>query len=165
MDFMSDTLANGRRVRLFTVLDTCTRECLATDVGVNFRGSDVATILTRIGFERGLPERITCDNGSEFTSRALDRWAYQNRVKLDFSRPGKPTDNAHIEAFNGRFRQECLSQHWFLDLADARKIVEIWREDYNNHRPHGALDNKTPVEYLTGGYYEPDRRRLQKLRA
>ena len=165
MDFMSDTLADGRRLRLLTVLDTCTRECLAIEVGSSFRGTDVGSVLTRLGLERGLPEKITCDNGSEFTSRALDHWAYQGGVKLDFSRPGKPTDNAHIEAFNGRFRQECLSQHWFLDLADARRVVESWRDDYNNHRPHGALNNQTPVEYLTGGYYEPDRRRLQKLRA
>jgi putative transposase len=97
-------------------------------------------------------------------SRALDHWAYQGGVKLDFSRPGKPTDNAHIEAFNGRFRQECLSQHWFLDLNDARRVVEAWREDYNNHRPHGALNRQIPVEYLAGRTYEPDRRRLQKLR-
>ncbi len=165
MDFMSDTLADGRRLRLFTVLDTCTRECLAIDVGSSFRGLDVARVLTRLGLDRGLPEKITCDNGSEFTSRVMDHWAYQNRVKLDFSRPGKPTDNAHIEAFNGRFRQECLSQHWFLDLIDARRTVNSWREDYNNHRPHSALDNRTPVGYRLGGHFVPDRRRLQKLRA
>ncbi len=165
MDFMSDTLANGFRLRVLTILDTCTRECVSIEIGRSFRGQDVAAVLTRLGMERGLPSVITCDHGSEFTSRALDHWAYQNRVKIDFTRPGKPTDNAHIEAFNARLRQECLSQHWFLGLADARKTVEAWREDYNNHRPHSALGNQTPVEYRTGGRFEPDRRRLQNLRA
>ncbi len=165
MDFMSDTLAGGRRIRVFTIVDTCTRECVAIEVGTSFRGADVAAVLTRLGVERGLPSAITCDHGSEFTSRVMDHWAYQNHVKLDFTRPGKPSDNAHIEAFNTRLRQECLSQHLFLGLTDAKKTIETWRRDYNNHRPHSALGNKTPVEYRTGEYYEPDRSRLQKLRA
>jgi putative transposase len=165
MDFVSDTLADGRRIRVLTVLDTCTRECVALEVAGSLRGQDVAAVLTRVGLERGVPAAITCDHGPEFTSRALDHWAYQNRVRLDFTRPGKPTDNAHIESFNGRLRQECLSQHWFLGLADARRTIELWREDYNNHRPHSALENRIPLQYRRGGYYVPDRDRLQKLRA
>jgi putative transposase len=165
MDFVSDALADGRRLRLLTVVDTCTRECLAIEVGGSLRGPDVASVLTRLGLQRSLPERITCDHGPEFTSQALDHWAYQNRVALDFTRPGKPTDNAHIESFNGRLRQECLSQHWFLGLVEARRAIELWRDDYNNHRPHSALDNRTPAHYRCGGIFEPDRNRLQKLRA
>jgi putative transposase len=164
MDFVSDALADGRRLRVLTVVDTCTRECLALRAGQRLQGKDVATELTRIGLERGLPHRITCDNGSEFTGRVLDRWAYQNHVKLDFIRPGKPTDNAHIEAFNGRLRQECLSQHWFLGLEEVQKTLDGWKEDYNSRRPHSALNNQTPREYRWGGTFEPDRRRLQILR-
>jgi putative transposase len=164
MDFVSDALADGRRLRVLTILDTCTRECLCLRAGQRLQGKDVAAVLTRIGLQRGLPETITCDNGSEFTGRSMDRWAYRNGVKLDFTRPGKPTDNAHIEAFNGRLRQECLSQHWFLSLADVQRTLDEWLEDYNNHRPHSALDNRTPAEYRWGGAYEPDRRRLQILR-
>jgi len=165
MDFVADALADGRKLRVLTILDTCTRECLATEVAQSFRGEDVAAVLTRIGVTRGLPSVITCDNGTEFTSKALDHWAYRHGVKLDFIRPGKPTENAHIESFNARLRQECLSQHWFLGLADARRTIEAWRLDYNNHRPHSALENQTPVEYRLGGHFVPDRRRLQKLRA
>jgi len=163
MDFMGDTLADGRRLRLLTIVDTWSRECLAIEVGRSFGGANVASTLTRLGWLHGLPSAITCDHGPEFTSRALDHWAYRNRVKLDFTRPGKPMDNAHIEAFNGRFRQECLSQHWFLGLADARRTIDEWRTHYNNHRPHSALANQTPVEYQRGGDFQPDRRRLQKL--
>ncbi len=164
MDFVSDALADGRRVRVLTILDTCTRECLGLVSGQRLQGKHVAAALTRIGLQRGLPDRITCDNGSEFTGRVMDRWAYRSGVKLDFTRPGKPTDNAHIEAFNGRLRQECLSQHWFLSLQDIQQTLDQWRQDYNNHRPHSALDNQTPAEYRWGGAYEPDRRRLQILR-
>lgn len=165
MDFVSDRLADGRGLRFLTVLDTCTRECLAIEVGGSLRGVDVARVLTRLGLERGLPEEITCDHGSEFTSRVMDPWAYQNRVKLDFTRPGKPTDNAYIESFNGRFRQECLSQHWFVDFDEVRRTTGQWKEDYNNHRPHSALKNQTPADYRRGGIFVPDRNRLQKLRA
>lgn len=164
MDFISDGLADGRRLRMLTILDTCTRECLAVEVSGSLRGKDVAAVLTRVGVERGLPSVINCDNGSEFTSRALDHWAYENGVKLDIIRPGKPTDNAHIEAFHARLRQECLSQPWFLGLIDARRTIEAWRKDYNNHRPHSALDNQARVQYRLGGRFEPDRRRLQILR-
>jgi putative transposase len=165
MDFVSDALADGRRLRVLTIVDTCTRECLRLRAGQRLQGKDVAAELTRLGWERELPEKITCDNGSEFTGRAMDRWAYRNGVQLDFTRPRKPTDNAHIEAFNGRLRQECLSQHWFLSLEDVQRTLDSWRDDYNNRRPHGALNNQTPREYRWGGAYEPDRRRLQTLRA
>jgi putative transposase len=165
MDFMCDALADGRRLKVLTVLDTCTRECLALEAGATIRGSDVAAVLTRIGLRRGLPTTITCDNGTEFISKALDYWAYRNDVKIDFTRPGKPTDNAHIESFNARVRQECLSQHWFMNLEDARTTLRDWREDYNNHRPHSSLDNQTPAEYRRAGSFELDRRELQNLRA
>ncbi len=104
-------------------------------------------VLMQIAETRGLPETIRLDNGPEFTSRRLDQWAYLNGVKLDFSRPGKPTDNAFIESFNGRFRQECLNENWFLSLEDAKEKVEAWRTGYNNERPHGALGNLTPMEF------------------
>ncbi len=165
MDFMSDALADGLRLKVLTIVDTCTRECLALEGRSAFRGSDVAAVLTRLGVWRGLPDMITCDNGTEFTSRALDHWAYRNQVKIDFTRPGKPTDNAHIESFNARVRQECLSQHWFIGLEDARKTLADWRDDYNNHRPHSSLENLTPVEYRRAGSFESDRSERQNLRA
>ena len=101
------------------------------------------------------------DNGAEFTSRALDHWAYWNRVQLDFSRPGKPTDNAHVEAFNASLRRECLSQHWFTDLADAERTLRAWREEYNNERPHSSLANEPPAHSGRGGYFTPSRERVQ----
>ncbi len=164
MDFMSDVLADGRRLRVLTLIDTCTRECLALEAAATFRGSAVAAVLTRLGECRGLPTKITCDNGTEFTSKALDHWAYRSQVTLDFTRPGKPTDNAHIESFNARVRQECLAQHWFLSLDDARRTLETWKEDYNNYRPHSSLDNLTPVEFRRAGSFESDRSTLQNLR-
>jgi len=118
---------------------------LALEVGHGFRGEDVARILTQVVRQRGTPQSIRVDNGPEFTSKALDLWAYAHQVELDFSRPGKPTDNALIGPFNGRFRQECLNQEWFMSLDDAR--AEAWRFDYNAHRPHIALGNLAPREY------------------
>ena len=136
MDFMADELFDGRRIRVLTIVDHFSRESLALEVGQSFRGQDVANVPTRIGSQRGLPKTIRVDNGSEFTSKALDQWAYANGVALDFSRPGKPTDNALIESFNGRFRAECLNENWFLSLEDAEEKIEAWRIDYNEHRPH-----------------------------
>jgi len=147
MDFMSDALADGRKLRVLTVLDTFTRECVALEVGGSFRGADVARVLTRAGVQRGLPTVIHVDNGTEFTSRLFDQWAYVNHVKLDFSRPGKPTDNAFIESFNAQVRRECLSQHYFSSLIDARVVLDEWRDEYNNRRPHGSLGQRTPAEY------------------
>ena len=147
MDFMSDELYDGRRIRLLTLVDNFTRESLAIEVSDHLGGHRVAEVLMRLGEERNLPKTIRVDNGPEFISKVLDQWAYLNGVALDFSRPGKPTDNAFIEAFNGRLRQECLNESWFLSLEDAREKVEVWRQEYNSQRPHGALGNLTPVEF------------------
>ena len=122
------------------------RECLAIDVGQGLSGRDVVATLERLRFERGLPQRIYCDNGSEFVSAAVDLWAYTNGVILDFSRRGKPTDNAAIESFNGRFREECLNVHWFQSMEDATTKIEGWRQDYNENHPHRALKGLSPEE-------------------
>jgi putative transposase len=151
MDFMSDQLFDGRRIRVLTLVDTFTRESLAVEVGQRFTGHDVANVLTRIASYRGLPRTIRVDNGPEFTSKALDQWAYWNRVALDFSRPGKPTDNAYIEAFNARFRIECLNENWFLSLQDASRKAEAWRREYNEQRPHSSLGNLAPSEFASAG--------------
>jgi len=110
-----------------------------------------------------VPDRIQVDNGSEFISKALDKWAYENKEVLDFSRPGKPTDNAYIESFNGSFRDECLNTHWFLSLDDARKKIETWRRDYNGFRPHSALDNMTPEEYVKKHLKKPEISNLRDI--
>jgi putative transposase len=148
MDFMSDELYNGQRIRLLTLVDNFTRESLAVEVDTHLGGHGVVEALQRISQDRPLPSTIRVDNGPEFISKVLDQWAYLNRVELDFSRPGKPTDNAFIESFNGRLREECLNENWFLSLDDARLKVGAWREDYNMHRPHGALGNLSPKEYI-----------------
>jgi putative transposase len=129
MDFVHDQLATGRKLRILTVVDTFSRFSPAIDPRFSYRGEDVVQTLERVCKSIGYPETIRVDQGSEFISRDLDLWAYQNDVTLDFSRPGKPTDNAFIESFNGRFRAECLNTHWFLSLADAREKLEHWRRD------------------------------------
>ena len=144
---MSDELYNEQRIRILTLVDNYTRESLAIEVNQHLGGQQVAEILSLVTLERGIPEKIMVDNGPEFTSKKLDQWAYLNGVELDFSRPGKPTDNALIEAFNGRFREECLNQSWFLSLEDAKEKIDAWREEYNISRPHGALENLTPREF------------------
>jgi putative transposase len=161
MDFMHDALAGGESVRVLTVIDVHTRECVALRVARTFQGFDVARELSAAAQARGShPARIFVDNGTEFTSKALDHWAYWNRVELDFSRPGKPGDNAYIESFNGNLRRECLSQHWFVDLGEAQRVLDAWREDYNNTRPHRALAGQPPALYRAGGCFIPDRNRL-----
>lgn len=147
MDFVADALFDGRRLRALTIVDNYTRECLAIDVGQRLTGEDVANTLNRIKAQRGLPKTIKVDNGSEFISKAMDRWAYEHGVELDFSRPGRPIDNAKIESFNGRLREECLNAHWFLSLEDARRKIEAWRTFYNEVRPHTALNWLTPTEF------------------
>ena len=147
MDFVASTLADGRRLRMLTVVDVCTRECVAIEVGQRLGAEDVVRTLERARRERGRPRRLFCDNGSEFQSRLVDLWAFQHQVTVEFSRPGKPTDNAHIESFNGRFRDECLNIHWFTDLTEASTLVEAWRRHYNESRPHTALNELTPREY------------------
>jgi putative transposase len=147
MDFMRDALADGRAFRTLNVVDAFTRECLAVEVDISLPGERVVRVLEQLRVARGLPARITVDNGPEFQSRALDAWAHQHGVHLQFSRPGKPVDNAFIEAFNGRMRDECLNQSWFLSLPDARRTITAWRESYNTARPHRALKGCTPSGY------------------
>ena len=161
MDFMQDTLADGPPVRILTVIDVYTRECVAAVPARTFGGADVVQILRQMAVTRALPKRIRVDNGTEFTSKALDRWAYWNGVELDFSRPAKPVDNTFIEAFNGTLRRECLSLHWFLGLEDLQRTLDTWRDDYNNRRPHSSLADVPPVEFRTGASCAPDRGELQ----
>ena len=144
MDFVSDQLFDGRPIRILAVLDAHTREALSTVPRVSFRAFDVVQELDRLVRERGWPATLKVDNGPEFAGRMLDQWAYLNGVEIDFSRPGKPTDNAPIEAFNSRLRAEYLNASWFLSLADARDRLEAWRREYNEERPHGSLRNLTP---------------------
>jgi len=147
LDFVADQLADGRRFRALTVVDVYTRECLAIEVGQSLKGHDVVRVLQQISQERGAPQILFCDNGSEFTSRVMDLWAYHNDVKIDFSRPGKPTDNAYVESFNGTLRAECLDAHWFSDLAKACQRIELGRSEYNASRSHRALGERTPNEF------------------
>lgn len=147
MDFMSDSLYDGRRFRVLTLVDNMTRESPVIVVERSFSGEKVAEVLDRAAQRVGFPNAIQVDNGPEFTSKALDEWAARNKVKLIFSRPGTPTDNPYIEAFNGRLRAECLDQHWFASLEDARSIIEAWRMEYNTERPHTALNNQAPAVY------------------
>src|SRR3954454_23603538 len=147
MDFVADTLAHGRTFRVLTILDEHTRECLAIEVDTSLPGLRVLRVLERLAQERGLPEEITCDNGPEFISRVLQAWCAQKGVLLRYIAPGKPMQNGHAESFNGRFREECLNINWFLHLAEARRIIESWRQDYNEQRPHSALAYRTPQEF------------------
>jgi len=148
-DFVSDALFDGSRFRALTIVDNCSRECLAIMVGKSLRGSDVVEALEALRCTRGLtPLRIQTDNGSEFISKEMDRWAYENKVIMDYSRPGKPTDNPFVESFNGSFRDECLNAHWFLSLEDAVEKIEAWRQQYNHFRPHRSLNDLTPAEYV-----------------
>ncbi len=148
LDFVSDWLALGRKVRMLTVVDAYTRESLAIEVDTSLPGARVARVLDRVIAERGAaPVEIRLDNGPELTSRALDQWAYERGVSLRFIEPGKPVQNAYIESFNGRLRDECLNEHWFLTLAHAQETIEDWRIDYNQRRPHSALGNLTPLEF------------------
>ena len=150
MDFVTDSLFSGQRFRSLTTVDNISRECLALEVDQHIKGEDVVRVVEQIKAMRGMPNFIRVDNGPEFISKELDKWAYENKVTLDFSRPGKPTDNAYIESFNGSFRDECLNINWFLSLDDAREKIEEWRRDYNDWRPHSSLDNLTPRQYLEG---------------
>lgn len=149
MDFVSDVLFDGRRFRALTLVDNYSRECLEIEVGQSLKGEDVVRVMQKMKLVRGtVPKRIKVDNGSEFISKALDLWAFENNVELDFSRPGKPTDNAFIESFNGSFRDECLNTNWFLSLEDAKEKIKAFKEEYNYFRPHSALGNLTPIEAI-----------------
>lgn len=147
VDFVADQFANGTRLRALTVVDVFSREALAIEVGQRLRAEDVVAVLNRLVAQRQAPRFLCADNGSEFSGRVLDMWAYHYNVKIDFSLPGKPTDNSFIETFNGSFRDECLNLHWFETLAQAKREIEAWRQDYNENRPHMALQDLTPGEY------------------
>jgi putative transposase len=147
LDFVSDTLAWGRRIRCLTEVDCFTRESPAIEVDTSLPGARVVRVLEQVAMHHGLPETILMDKGPELTGRTLDQWAYQHGVKLRFIDPGKSVQNAFIESFNGRFRDECLNQHWFTSLGEARRIVEAWRLDYNRARPHSALGYLTPDQF------------------
>jgi putative transposase len=147
LDFLHDTVASGRTIRLLSVLDVFTREALALEVDTSLPGSRVVRVLNRLADERPLPDQLVLDNGPELISRVLEEWARQYTVRLHFIDPGKPMQNAHCESFHSRVRDECLNEHWFLGLADARQILQEWRQDYNAERPHSALDYQTPVEF------------------
>jgi putative transposase len=145
MDFVSARLADGRWFRTLTVLDLYTRESLALVADRSLTGVKVAATLSRVLQRRAAPEAITVDNGGEFVSRAMDAWAYAHDVRLDFIRPGKPMENAFIESFNGKLRDECLNSHVFVSIAEAQAILDAWREDYNLVRPHSSLHDRTPA--------------------
>jgi putative transposase len=147
MDFVSDCVSHGKVIRMLTIVDDCTRECPVIEVDTSLGGLRVRRVLDRIAIERGLPEAIVVDNGPEFRSRALAAWSEERGVRLEFIQPGKPVQNAYIESFNGRLRDECLNANWFTSLSDARRKVETWRLDYNQQRPHSSLDYLPPAEF------------------
>jgi putative transposase len=147
MDFTHDSLAKGRKFRTLNLMDGYSREALAIEVDTSLPGARVVGVLERLKQERGIAAKIIVDNGPEFLSRVVDQWAYETGVEFHFIEPGKPTQNAYIESFNGKFRDECLNQNWFLSLNDARRIIEEWRCDYNTARPHSSLGYHTPTEF------------------
>jgi putative transposase len=157
MDFVSDGLCDGRRLRCLAIVDDFSRECLVLEVDTSITGKRVVAVLERLADLRGLPLSITVDHGPEFEGQVLDAWAYQAGVRLSFIRPGKPVENAYIESFNGRFRDECLNEHWFLTMAHARRAIEAWRIEYNTERPHSSLGNLTPEEYAKNGLSRSER--------
>lgn len=148
MDFVHDQLFDGRKTRVLTMVDAFTRYSPAIEARFNWCGAAVADVLERVCTEVGYPRTIRVDQGPEFISKDLDLWAYRRGVVLDFSRPGKPTDNAYIESLNGKFRAECLNVHWFTSIEEMRRICEDWRRDYNEVRPHSALGNKPPMALM-----------------
>jgi putative transposase len=150
MDFLQDALASGRKVRTLSIEDAYTREMLAIEVDTWLPSLRVVRVLEKLRQHRALPVRIVIDHGTEFTSKALDQWAYENKVTLHFITPGRPMENGYIESFHGKFREECLNEHWFLTLDDARETIEDWRIDYNQVRPHSSLGYLTPKEFATG---------------
>ena len=156
IDFVHDRLATGRAIRVLTVVDDCTRECPGLAVDTSLPSARVIAELERLGAVRGLPARLVCDHGSEFSSRAFLGWARARGIALDFIRPGKPVDNAYIESFNGKLRDECLDEQFFTDLADARRTIERWRRQYNRGRPHRSLGQQTPAEFAARFTPDPE---------
>jgi putative transposase len=163
MDFVAQRLPDGRWIRVLTVVDQFTRECLTLHADTALSGEKVALALSEIVRLRGAPQSIIVDNGTEFSSKAMDLWAYSNGVQLDFIRPGRPVENGYIESFNGRLRDECLNVEVFFSLADARRKLAIWLHDYNHHRPHSALADRTPSEFaaICSGGYDGDKTALE----
>jgi putative transposase len=147
IDFVSDCVSTGKVIRMLTLVDDCTRECPAIEVDTSLGGLRVRRVLDRVAAERGLPEAIVLDNGPEFRGRALAAWSEERGVRLEFIQPGKPVQNAFVESFNGRLRDECLNANWFTSLADARRKIETWRQDYNQQRPHSSLNYLPPAEF------------------
>jgi len=147
MDFVSDCVSTGKVIRMLTLVDECTRECPAIEVDTSLGGLRVRRVLDRIVSARGLPEAIVLDNGPEFRGRVLAAWSEERGVRLEFIQPGKPVQNAYVESFNGRLRDECLNANWFTSLNDARCKIESWRQDYNQQRPHSSLDYLPPAEF------------------
>ena len=147
MDLVADSFSDGRRFRSLTVVDDFSRECPAIEVDTSISGARIVRVLERLSESYRLPKVIVTDNGPEFTSRAMLAWADENNIRLHFIAPGKPTQNAFVESFNGKFRDECLNENWFRDLQDAREKIEAWRHDYNTQRPHRSLQHMTPQEY------------------
>ena len=147
MDFVSDQLSSGRRFRVLNVVDDFSREMVGQLVSVSISGRQVARFLSQLIELRGKPKKVICDNGTEFTSKAMFFWSKETRIELGFIQPGKPTQNAFVESLNGKFRNECLNQHWFRTLDEARYEIDLWREHYNNVRPHSSLNYLPPVEY------------------
>lgn len=163
MDFVADQLVNGGRFRALTIIDVFTRESLDIVVGQRLRGEHVVEACNRLVATRGAPVRIFVDNGSEFSGRLFDLWAYHHKAQIDFSRPGKPTDNCFVESFNGSFRDECLNVNWFETIDEAKEKIEAWRVEYNESRPHEALKSMTPNEYALN--YRADERSYESTTA
>jgi len=156
IDFVHDRLATGRAIRVLTIVDDCTRECPALEVDYSLPSARVIEALERAAGGRDLPAHLVCDHGSEFASRTFLSWAREQQITLDFIRPGKPVDNAYVESFNGKLRDECLNEQYFLDLTDARVHIERWRREYNRARPHSALGRLTPAEYAARFTTDPE---------
>ena len=166
MDFIVDGLANGRMVRILSVVDAYTRECLALEADTSLGSGRVTRVLERLIEERGRPESVRSDNGPEFCSRRMLGWAEDRKVAIVHIQPGRPMQNGHVESFHGRLRDECLNVNWFRTLADVRRTVANWREEYNGERPHSSLGYRTPAEFRQAlGYAEQPRRRRDLLAA
>ena len=148
MDFVSDSMYNGRRFRVFNLLDDCSRESVVQHPDFSITGMKLVRIFEELKRERKLPKQLVCDNGTEFTSKAFRKWADENNVEIHYIEKGKPTQNAFVESFNGKFRDECLNEEWFTSIAQARSIIEAWRIDYNNERPHNGLNGLSPYEFI-----------------
>ena len=150
MDFVSDGLSTGRALRVLTLVDSFTRECPALEVDSCLSSRRVTRVLDWVIEQRGAPDAIRCDNGPEFTSRHFLTWCEDRKIRIVYIQAGRPMQNGYVESFNGRFRDECLNEHWFMTMAHARQVIEKWRIEYNTERPHSSLGNLTPSEYAGG---------------